>query len=82
MVELSELRQAVAELDVQARLGLAKVGGPLKLGHAARQVMPGDQALPERPVVLGLERVDPDREVGAALEVPDVGQDGEDGKHD
>ena len=31
-------------------------------------------------MVLGLERVDPDGEVGPAFEVPDVGQDREDGQ--
>ena len=29
-----------------------------------------------------LQGVDPDREVGAALEVPDVGEDGQDGEED
>src|SRR5207237_8377887 len=61
----------IAKADVEARVGFAQLGGAAQLGEGAH-----------RPVVLGLERVDPDREVRAAFDVPGVGEDGEDGEDD
>src|SRR5207302_5600089 len=56
----AEVELAVAQLHVKARLGLAKVGGPPELRQTALEVMGRDQAVAERPVVLGLEGVDLD----------------------
>ena len=64
-------RVLVTQLDVHARLCLTQLGGPAQLRDRANG-----------PVVLGLEWVDFDSQVGAASEVPDVREDGHDGEDD
>ena len=70
-LSLRQLQLPVAQRDVEAGLGLAQRSGSAQLVDAS-----------ERPVVLGLERVDLDRQVRAAFQVPDIGEDGEDGEFD